>query len=96
MSWRLEQVVEEVAENLEEAAEVTRQQSIPELSDFLVGGFAVGVAVGFYFGHRWNKEKIRAEAFKKSEEEVEKIREVSIKSRRECQNCYGRNRRLTM
>lgn len=69
-----EQVVERVAENLEEAAKVTRQINTPAIGFGLVG-LAVGVAVGFYFGRRWNSEKIRAEAFEKSEKEVEQIRE---------------------
>ena len=69
-----EQVVEQVAEGFEEAAKVTRTLDTRAIG-FGVVGLAVGVAVGFYFGHRWNKEKIRAEEFKKSQEEVEKIRE---------------------
>lgn len=69
-----EAVIEEVAQNLEEAAEVTRRLDSKFVGGF-VGGLVVGVAVGFYFGHRWNKEKIRAEAFKKSDEEVKAIRE---------------------
>ena len=32
----------------------------------------MGAAVGFYFGYRWNREKIKAEAFKESEEEIDK------------------------
>ena len=69
-----EQVVELVAENLEDAAKVTRQINTPAIG-LGVGGLCLGVAIGFFFGYRWNKEKIRAEAFKKSEEEDEKIRE---------------------
>lgn len=70
-----EAVVEEVAQNLEEAAQLTRKINTKGLGIFL-GGLGVGLAVGFYFGHRFNREKIRAEAFRESEEEVEKIREV--------------------
>jgi hypothetical protein len=69
-----EQAVEFVAENLEDAAKVTRQLNTPAIG-LGIGGLVVGVAVGFYFGRRWNKEKIRAEAFEKSQEEIEKIRE---------------------
>lgn len=69
-----EQVIERVAENLEEAAVATRQLNTQAIGLGVVG-LGVGVVIGFYFGRRWNKEKIRAEAFKKSEEEVEKIRE---------------------
>ena len=68
-------LTEEVAANLEEAAEVTRQLDTRSVGFFL-GGVCVGVAVGFYFGYRFNKEKLRAEAFAQSEKEVEQIREV--------------------
>lgn len=67
-------LAEEVATNLEEVAEVTRRISTKGVGVFL-GGFAVGVAAGFYFGHRWNKEKIKAEAFKESQAEIDTIRE---------------------
>lgn len=70
-----EAVVEEVAQNLEEMAEVTRRFNPSGVSYFL-GGLVVGAAVGFYFGHRWNKEKLKLEAFEESAEEVRKIREV--------------------
>jgi hypothetical protein len=70
-----ETVVEEVASNLEEAAEVTRRIN-PRSIGLVLGGVGIGVAVGFFFGYRYNREKIRAEAFAKSEEEVEKIREL--------------------
>lgn len=69
-----EQIVERVAENFEEAAVVTRRLNTQAIG-LGVAGLGVGIAIGFFFGRRWNKEKIRAEAFKKSEEEVEKIRE---------------------
>ena len=68
-------VIEEVAQNLEEAAAVTRKLNVSGMG-YLFGGLLVGASIGFWFGARWNKEKIRAEAFKKSEEEVKKIREV--------------------
>lgn len=70
-----EAVVEEIALNLEEAAEVTRRLDTKALG-FFFGGLAVGAAVGFYFGHRWNTAKIKAEAFTQSEAEVDKIREL--------------------
>lgn len=71
----IETVAEEIAENLEEAADVTRAIDTRAVG-FFVGGIGVGFAIGFFFGHRWNKEKIKAEAFKQSEAEVEKIREI--------------------
>lgn len=69
-----ELVVEEVAENLEEAAAAVRMLDTKALG-FLVSGLVVGVGVGFYFGYRYNREKIRAEAFRDSEDEVQRIRE---------------------
>jgi hypothetical protein len=70
----IDTVVEEVADNLEEMAEATRRINTNSVA-FFIGGAAVGAAIGFYFGYRFNKEKIKAEAFKQSEAEVAKIRE---------------------
>jgi hypothetical protein len=70
-----EQVVEQVAEHLEEAAKVTRQIDVRAVGLFL-GGAGFGLAIGFFFGYRFNREKIRAEAFKESEIELDKLREV--------------------
>jgi hypothetical protein len=70
-----EQVVEQVAEHLEEAAEVTRTVD-PMFVKGLVVGAGLGLAVGFFWGWKWNKEKIRAELFAEGEEEIRKIREV--------------------
>jgi hypothetical protein len=67
-------IVEEVADNLEEIAEATRRISGKGVGIFL-GGVIVGAAVGLYFGYRYNREKLRAEAFSESEEEVDKIRQ---------------------
>ena len=67
-------VVEEVAGNLEEIASATRKINTHTMGFFL-GGLAVGAVVGFYVGYRYNKEKLKLEAFKQSEEEVAKIRE---------------------
>jgi hypothetical protein len=69
-----EVVVEEVAENLEEAAEAVRRLDTKAIG-FLLGGICIGVGVGFFFGYRWNKEKLRAEAFATSEAELEEIRQ---------------------
>lgn len=71
----IEGVAEEIATNLEEVAEVTRRIDGRAVS-FLLGGLALGIPIGFYFGYRWNKEKIRAEAFQEAEEEIEQMREV--------------------
>jgi hypothetical protein len=70
-----EAVAEEVATNLEEIAEVTRRIDGRAVS-FLLGGVVLGIPVGFYFGYRWNKEKIRAEAFQQSDEEIEQVKEM--------------------
>jgi hypothetical protein len=70
-----EQVTEQVAQGLEEAARATRRIDVRGVS-FFSGGLAIGVIVGFYFGYRWNREKIRAEEFKRSEEEISAMRAV--------------------
>lgn len=66
-------VVEEVAQNLEEAAAVTRKLNTSGMG-YLFGGLVVGAAVGFYIGHRWKKARLRAEAFEASALEVDEIR----------------------
>lgn len=68
-------LTEEIAANLEEAAEMTRRLDTKVVGYFL-GGVGIGAALGFYFGYRWNREKIRAEAFQKSEAEIAMVREV--------------------
>lgn len=70
-----EEVIETVADNLEGAAEATRLLE-PRVISFFLGGVGVGVAVGFFFGYRYNREKLRAEAFQQSEEELDEIRKV--------------------
>lgn len=70
----LEVVAEEVADNLEEIATATRTLNTKLIGSFLTGS-VVGCVVGLYFGHKLMKEKIRAEAFRESEEEVAQIRE---------------------
>lgn len=70
-----EAVVEEVAENLEEVAAVTRRLNPSLLSGF-AGGLGLGIAVGFIVGHKYKKMKYRMEAFEASEKEVEEIRET--------------------
>jgi hypothetical protein len=71
----IEAVAEEVAENLEEVAAVTRGINGKSVG-LVFSGVLVGAAVGFYFGYRYNREKIRAEAFADSEDEIAKIRET--------------------
>jgi hypothetical protein len=67
-------VAEEVADNLEEIAQATRAINSKSVGLFLSGA-AMGLVVGLYFGYKYNREKIKAEAFKESEEEVARIRE---------------------
>lgn len=71
----VEQVAEHVADNFEEAAVVVRHVNAQKVA-YSLGGLAVGVAIGFFVGYKLNRAKIRAEVFKQSEEEVEKIREM--------------------
>lgn len=71
----IDQLTEEVAANLEEAAAVTRRLDARSIG-FLLGGLALGAAVGFYFGKRHNRNKIREEIFAESEKELDAIREV--------------------
>jgi hypothetical protein len=68
-------LTEGIAANLEEAAEATRLIDTRALG-FFGGGMAFGLVVGLVFGYRLNREKIRADAFKQSEREVEQIREI--------------------
>ena len=69
------EVAEKAAEHLEDAAVVTRRLN-PKIIGYSTIGLGVGIAIGFAVGYRWNRAKIRAEAFKQSEKEVEEIREM--------------------
>lgn len=69
-----EVVVEEVANNLEEASRVVRALN-PQALGYLFGGVCIGVGVGFVLGQRWRRERITAKIYQESEAEVEKIRE---------------------
>ena len=71
----VEAVAEEVASNLEEVAVVARKLDTRAVK-FLLGGVGVGLVVGFTVGYVWRKKKLANEAFSKSEEEVEKIRDM--------------------
>lgn len=68
-------LIEEVATNLEEAAAVTRKLNAEGIGFFITGA-VVGAALGFYFGYRWNREKIRAEILEEAEKTIADIREV--------------------
>lgn len=71
----IDALVEEVADNLEEVAEATRQINTTAIG-YLFGGLVIGVAAGFYFGHKYNKEKLRAEAFESAENDLAGLREL--------------------
>jgi hypothetical protein len=77
MSAVVDVVTEEVASNLEEAAAATRKFKAAG-AGYLFGGLICGLATGFYIGHRWNRAKIRAEAFAEADAEIEQIREVYL------------------
>lgn len=68
-------VAEELALNLEEAADVARRFDTKSFGFFFTG-LGAGVAIGFFFGYRYNREKIKAEAFKQSEAELAELRET--------------------
>jgi hypothetical protein len=70
----VETVTEQVAEGLVEVAQVTRQLDARALK-FFGGGTTFGLALGLVFGYRLNREKIKAEEFAKSAEELKKMRE---------------------
>jgi len=71
----VEEVAEEVATNLEEVAAVTRQVNARAVGYFGIG-VAVGFGLGFYWGFRFNREKIRAEVLREAEEQIDQIREL--------------------
>jgi hypothetical protein len=67
-------VTEEIATNLEEVADATRKLNTQGVGFFFVG-LGLGLLGGFYVGYRFNREKLKAEAFMESEREIAKIRE---------------------
>lgn len=69
-------IAEEVATNLEEVAEATRKIGNAAGFGYFGLGLIIGAGVGFYYGHKYLKEKLRAEAFEESKAEVDQIREA--------------------
>jgi hypothetical protein len=71
------ELTEEMVNQAAEFATVSARVNVQAMRYFWAGA-AMGVACGFYLGYRWNKKKLRAEAFAESEAEVEKIREAYL------------------
>lgn len=69
-----EVVTEEVAANLEEVAQATRALDTRALG-FFTGGMLTGAVIGFYFGYKYNREKLRLDAFQEAELEIDQMRE---------------------
>lgn len=71
----IEGIAEELADNLEEAAEATRRINT-SAAGYILGGFVIGASIGFWWGYKFQRERIKAEAFRDSEVEVERVREI--------------------
>jgi hypothetical protein len=69
-----ETVVEEVATNLEEVAQATRQID-PRLLSYVGVGLAAGFATGFYFGYKLARQRTKAEALREADEQIDQMRE---------------------
>lgn len=67
-------LTEQVAEELEQAAVVTRQIDKKTLASFWIG-VGIGVGVGFYIGYRYSKKKLRKEILEEAEKEIAEIRD---------------------
>lgn len=74
MSAAIEPVIEEVANNLDEAASAVRMLDARVMGAFSFG-VATGVVMGFVWGYRYDKKKMRAEIEKEAEEEIQKTRD---------------------
>lgn len=74
MATAIEPVIEEVATNLDEAAHAVRMLDARIMGAFTFG-VVTGTVVGFVWGYRYNKTKLRAEIKKESEEEIAQMRE---------------------
>jgi len=67
-------IVEEVANNLEEVAEVTRTVNAAVVWAFM-GGTWFGMAVGAIFGYRLGVRRTKAKAMQEAEAEIDSMRE---------------------
>jgi hypothetical protein len=67
-------LVEEVATNLEEVAEVTRTINAAVVGSFM-GGTWFGMAVGGFFGYRLGVRRTKVKAMEEAEAEIDEMRE---------------------
>ena len=67
-------IVEEVANNLEEVAEITRTVNAAVVGAFM-GGTWFGIAVGGIFGYRLGVRRTKAKAMQEAEAEIDSMRE---------------------
>lgn len=67
-------LTETVAEELEQAAVVTRNFDKKVISAGLVG-LGIGVTIGFYIGYRYSKKKLRANIINEMEQEISEVRD---------------------
>lgn len=69
-----EVVVDEVANNLEEASRAVRALNSGS-AGYILGGICIGLGIGFVLGQKWRRKQIAEQIFKQSEEEINQIRE---------------------
>jgi hypothetical protein len=67
-------LTETVAEELEQAATITRKLDNKVIGSGLIG-LGIGVTIGFYIGYHYSKKKLRVEIFEEAEQEISAIRE---------------------
>lgn len=69
----VESVANQAADHIEEVAEAARQINTSFIQGFAAGA-VFGTAVGFFFGYRFNRAKIRAEVLKEAQEDMAQVR----------------------
>lgn len=65
----VEPIINEVATNLDEVAAATRSLNTAAISSFSFGTI-VGLGLGFFWGYRYNKKKLYADAMQHAEEVI--------------------------
>ncbi len=68
-------LTEVVAEELEQAAVVTRRISGASVTGFWIG-FVPAFGIGFYVGYRYSKKKLRADIMAEADQEINEVRET--------------------